>query len=180
MRLSHPVMRVPLIVRFPARSSLGEPGQRIEQIVRTADLLPTVLDVLGIEIPPGLDGVSLLPAIAEGAPLGLLAYGETGRSFKEADPEQKLPGIPGKARMLQGDRWKIVYRHDGSGPNFKLYDLDSDPEEREDVAARQPEVLAEMRAKLEGLMASDVEPATDYRDYTEDEIKVLRELGYVQ
>ena len=51
------LLRVPLIIRWPG----GTPRARIEDQVRTMDLFPTLLDTLALPVPPGLDGVSLMP-----------------------------------------------------------------------------------------------------------------------
>ena len=53
-------LNVPLIVRFPGDS----PAQRIGQPVQHADLLPTLLEYLGLEVPDTIQGRSLMPLIA--------------------------------------------------------------------------------------------------------------------
>ena len=49
-----------MLVRFPG----AVPAGRIANQVRTIDLLPTVLDAAGLEVPEGLEGHSLLPLIS--------------------------------------------------------------------------------------------------------------------
>lgn len=56
------VLRVPLLVASPGGRSAG---RVIDEQVRSVDLVPTLLDLAGLEIPPGLDGVSLR-ALIEG------------------------------------------------------------------------------------------------------------------
>jgi arylsulfatase A-like enzyme len=179
-RVNRSVLRVPLVLRFPEDWQRRHAGTRIPQLVRTADLAPTLLDALGRAIPPGLDGVSLLPALRGGTDLALTAYAESGREFVGVDPERALPGVPGKQRMLRSLRWKVVYRHDGEQPLYRLYDLETDPAEGTDVAARHPRVLAELRSALDGLMSSDVSPGKHTRAVTEEQARQLRALGYLQ
>ena len=68
------VMRVPLVLwgaKLPA-------GRRVGSLVRTVDIAPTVLDLLGAPPLPDIQGVSLRPLLAgDGDDLGLTAYGET-------------------------------------------------------------------------------------------------------
>src|SRR5262249_19604386 len=69
------VLRVPLIVRTPLA---GGRGRRIADVVRSVDVMPTVLDFLGIQQPEAVDGTSLVPAITAGsAPRDLETYAET-------------------------------------------------------------------------------------------------------
>jgi arylsulfatase A-like enzyme len=179
-RVDYTVMRVPLIVRFPADAAHGRPGLRVGQLVRSVDIAPTVLEMLGIEPPARFDGVSLLSVVDDGAELGLTCYGESGREFMGVDPELALPGIAGKQRMLRSQRWKIIYRHDGKTPIFRLYDLVEDPHEERDVGAEHPEELAELKAELESLMAGDQGSDEAETPLTPEQIEQLRTLGYVQ
>jgi arylsulfatase A-like enzyme len=64
------VLRVPLIVRAP-----GLPPRRVPSVVRLIDVMPTVLDLLGLPVPP-LDGVSLV-ATLNGQPADVEAYAES-------------------------------------------------------------------------------------------------------
>lgn len=54
--------RVPLLIRAPKRFGI-QPGTVLSQPVCLADLMPTVLDFAGIDIPPTVDGASLLPLL---------------------------------------------------------------------------------------------------------------------
>lgn len=56
------VMQVPLIVRAPT----AKPGTVVDAAVSLSDIMPTVLELAGLEIPPGMDGVSVSPALRGG------------------------------------------------------------------------------------------------------------------
>ncbi len=108
-RVDDAVMRVPLIVRLPRRHPDSSQGLSIGGLVRTVDIMPTVLHAVGAPLPQNLDGVSLLSVIG-GAPLPeLWAYGESGRSFVELDDERYLVGVEGKHRMVRSLDWKLVW-----------------------------------------------------------------------
>jgi len=64
-----PVSRVPLVMRWPAGAA--GPGRRVEDIVELIDIVPTVLEAVGIPVPPDVQGQSLLPALL-GEPLSRL------------------------------------------------------------------------------------------------------------
>lgn len=159
------VLHVPLIIAWPGRL----PPARVRGMVRTVDILPTVLDLLGLPTPGGLDGMSLLPRL-RGGPGGesppLLA--ETLLSA-EAEFGQFLPdgslASPGLRRLaVRTPRWKYVVatRHPlinytrqprvaaggDAPPREELYDLLADPGETTDVAASHPDVVQSLRHLL--------------------------------
>ncbi len=178
-RVDETVMHVPLVVRLPPAHPSARPGRRIDTVVRTVDILPTLLDAVGAPALAGLDGVSLLPAI-RGEPMAALwAYGETGRAFMGVDPERRIAGVAGKHRMIRTDDWKLVYKPGAEADGLRLYDLRVDPGERVDVSAEHPDVVARLRGHLDGILRSDGRTGGD-RAPSPDELERLRELGYVQ
>jgi hypothetical protein len=62
--LDEPNLMVPLVFSWPARLA---GGRRIGAQARTVDIVPTVLELVGLEVPASLDGVSLVPQL-EGRP----------------------------------------------------------------------------------------------------------------
>jgi choline-sulfatase len=110
------LIRTPLLIRYPPRF---HPGQ-VDVIAEAIDLLPTILETLGLPPRPELDGVSLLPTLA-GRPPGVPAY-----AVSEFLDDQ---------RALIVGRWKLLA---GAGGWRKLFDLQDDPQERNDLAARAP------------------------------------------
>jgi arylsulfatase A-like enzyme len=178
-RTDRGVLRVPLIIRFPKGLKTVRSGRRIAQLVRTVDILPTVLEAVGTQVPPGLDGVSLLPAVDDNIDLALTAYAESGREFVGVDPMRMLPGVAGKNRMFRDQRWKLTYRHDGTAPIYALYDLEADPNETTNVASHHTDVFRRMRSSFEQLLAADVSPDKVGKQLTSEQIERLRALGYV-
>jgi arylsulfatase A-like enzyme len=133
-----PVHRVPLVVRYPRGRVRGE-EQRYVQLV---DVLPTVLDVLGLPIPAFVQGSALPaahhPVIVEAAPNPRFVRMFGGRFAR---------GYEG----LYSDGWKLVSHSDGEA---ELYDLRNDPGERRNLAAAHPEEVARLRSVMEGYRAS--------------------------
>ncbi len=101
---------VPLIVRKPG---LAAPGSVRGQLTNLLDLLPTFCEACDIPIPAGVDGQSLIPAIAHDRPVREAVFSE----YYSA-------GIP--ERMIRTPRWKYVH---SDGDRHQLYDLEADPDE---------------------------------------------------
>ncbi|HZN04807.1 MAG TPA: sulfatase [Candidatus Polarisedimenticolia bacterium] len=176
--LYEPTVRVPLIVVAPGRLPAG---RKVETLGRTIDIVPTVLDLAGVDVPIGLDGVSLVAwARGESKEPGRPAYSESGRNFYPENPRQKVPGVAGKWRMMRDDRWKLLLIPDDPEPQWELYDLQADPGERRNVLAEHPTEADRLRRLLLAIVSRDPlsgdrgEPALP--DGLEDK---LRSLGYV-
>jgi hypothetical protein len=61
------ISRIPLIVHHPSHNSHA--GARRQALTQTIDLMPTFLDLFGIEVPPEVQGRSLIPLLAEDRPI---------------------------------------------------------------------------------------------------------------
>ncbi|MGQ9628210.1 MAG: sulfatase family protein, partial [Anaerolineae bacterium] len=178
-------IRVPLILRYPPALPRG---LQIKGFVQHVDLMPTMLELLGIEAPDSLDGRSLLPAISRGvADHRPLVYVE------EANTQRKVALRTERYKYICAPSEKEAFcRYCGKihGGVEELYDLARDPGETENLAETEPEVrrmLAEQLAKwqeaLERKDASEPElPAVEI-EFTEEEKRMveerLRDLGYM-
>jgi arylsulfatase A-like enzyme len=180
-RVDDVVMRVPLIMRFPPAATHGHAGERVPQLVRSIDIMPTVLATVGITAPAGLQGRSLLPAVDNGQELNLTAYGETAGEFVGVDDQVVAEGVAGKHRMLRTARWKLVYVPDGKAGVYRLYDMTGRGDD-EDVGVVHPDALAEMQAELDTILAADPRAGSRgpaKRPLTDAEKERLRALGYL-
>jgi len=122
------VTRIPLILR----STDLPQGRVIEQAVRTIDLMPTLLELAGLET-KGAMGVSLWP-LMEGRKLDLPVYSE---AMLYGSTKRAL--IDGALRIL----------YDSQGTHWKLYDLRNDPGETLDISSNDPAELENLRRELE-------------------------------
>jgi arylsulfatase A-like enzyme len=116
-------IRVPFLIQWPGAVA---PGSISEQPIAFWDMLPTLAEIGGGTVPPGLDGVSVMRAI-RGQPLGeRVLYWE----FHEG----------GFNRAIRFGDWKAI-QFGKDGP-IELYNLKSDSAETTDVAASHPDVIA--------------------------------------
>jgi arylsulfatase A-like enzyme len=135
-----PSIHEPLLVTGPDVRQ----GEVVDTPVSLVDLYPTFMDMARTRYedhahapgyPEDLDGESLMPQLTGDSPR------ERDWAFAEYNGDRVNTGT----YMLRRDRWKYIH-HEGYEP--RLYDLDADPWEVEDVAADSPEVISEMSELL--------------------------------
>jgi arylsulfatase A-like enzyme len=144
------VLRIPMVLQGPAVS----PGRRLEQTYQHVDLVPTLLDLMGL---PGLPG----------------AVGHS--HAKRLRSAKALPVTPrdiyalGRwVTALRSGRYKLILRaHQAQGivksgkrrhVPAELYDLEKDPDERWNLARHLPDVVARLRARLKRYVQQDRVP----------------------
>ncbi|HEY8074060.1 MAG TPA: sulfatase-like hydrolase/transferase, partial [Labilithrix sp.] len=116
-----PLIRVPLIVYVPGNAPRRVPVKRSE-----IDIAPTVMELMGVEAPPGeLRGVSL----------GADVFAAPDAEYAERDvlvdmPEGPYNGI--RRALITGKSPGMKLLHFG-GPNYNLYDLEADPGESKNL-----------------------------------------------
>jgi arylsulfatase A-like enzyme len=126
--------RVPFIIRWP--DGKLEPGKSVDHLTAHIDILPTLIDLCGLNAPKiAFDGTSLrnlLYTNGEGWPDRSLVV-ETQRVI---DP------VKWRHCAVMTDRWRLVNGRE-------LYAIKSDPKQTVDVAGQYPEVVECLRASYE-------------------------------
>ncbi len=142
--LYEPSLHVPLLVAFPGRVAAG---RVVTESVDNVDVLPTVLDLLAIEIPEDLDGRNLATAL-RGEPI------EASEGYAETLLPRLRFGGPERYSFRRGN-WKLLREiaPDGSRSE-RLFDLVGDPGERHDRAAALPAVRDALAAALDRRMSA--------------------------
>lgn len=130
-------IRVPLIARWPGRIP---PNRTSDLLSGFQDLLPTFASVAGAQYPDGLDGISMLAELTGNSP----AQPKHDYLYWEFS-EQK-----GK-RAVMRDNWKVVQRNVATDDPLplELYNLATDEAEQRDVAAQNPDIVAELRQLMD-------------------------------
>jgi arylsulfatase A-like enzyme len=131
------LIRVPLVVKFPGSR---DAGRRVRQQVQGVDIVPTVLQEMGIPLPSGLMGLPLQQTIA----------GKVG-------PRTALSEISHRGFVAHGVRTeKDKYVRRFSPDDDELYfDLVRDPREQVNVIASHPDRVRFLRARGEAAMSPD-------------------------
>jgi arylsulfatase A-like enzyme/Tfp pilus assembly protein PilF len=159
------VTHVPFVVRAPFSATRG---RRVADPVRSVDLMPTALDLLGVTPPAGIPGASLAPLMTGTPELGLDAYSEAMYPLHHYGWSD--------LRALRSGRYKVI-----DAPRPELYDIDRDPAEQTNLyetrRALGDRLIAQLRSLEDGftkteaaLPAGDVDPEARER---------LAALGYV-
>ncbi len=138
--LYEPILHVPLIVRHPGIPGLA--GRRYKQLIERVDLMPTLLDLAGVDYSElSLAGRSAAPLLrAPSTPWRELAYASSKRNLSSE------AGLELDERVVRDGRWKLhqyLYKE-----GFELYDLKEDPLETRDLAAERPAVASRLAFEL--------------------------------
>jgi len=136
-------IRTPFFARWPGRFPAGT---RLDTMAAHIDVLPTLCDLIGAEPPADrtIDGVSLRNLLTTGREQPVHEY--LFHQWTRVRPD------PDKNWAVHHGRYKLA--------NGKLFDLQADPGEQNDLAADHPDIVRSMRAAFERWFA-DV-TATDY------------------
>jgi arylsulfatase A-like enzyme len=162
---------VPLIIKFPSRRSTA--GVVVDEQVRLLDVMPTVFEDVGVEVPDSFEGRSLLP----------LVTGEDDAD-RPAYCESTLYGAQ-RIAWLEG-RYKYIHSWAGEGAETgELYDVESDPGETRDLSTASPEIAERLRGELLAFHRDLVRRAgamsrPSVVDMSPREVEKLKSLGYIR
>ena len=177
------LLHVPLVIH--GGSFTG--GGTVDDLVQLTDLAPTLLDEVGIDAPEFREqaqGRSFHPdADTEPRDRVVAEYMAPQPSMEAL--EKRVGDLPAHVyeydrslRALRTEEWKLIRGSDGSR---RLYHVASDPEESEDVADENPEVVSRLEGELDEWLDS-FEHAEHTGDVSmrEETRERLEDLGYLQ
>lgn len=126
--------RVPFILRWPAGQI--EAGKSVERLTAHFDILPTFIDLIGLEAPEiDFDGSSLRD----------LLYTD-GKMWPDralvVESQRVVDPIKWRKSAVMTDQWRLVN-------GTELYDIEADPKQAKDVVQEYPEVFKRMRAEYD-------------------------------
>lgn len=149
------LIHVPLLIKFPDQKFKGK---RIKGMVRSIDILPTLLQLLAIDIgirKEAIEGVSLLRGIQKG----------------KVDSTFALSQLGTNTSALQNDRFKIIAN--------QLYDLKNDPGEQKNIANENKKIRDKMHTSLQSYLKAKANAIETKSKVDEETLEELRKLGYV-
>jgi len=184
--LYHPLVHVPLLMRYP---KVVPQGMRIDKPVQLLDLHTTMLEVTGLsdKILPNVKGKSLLPLFSGGGDPERPVFAEYYRpSMRPLIREVEKLGYDPKTFRLKSVqiRDQRLIRYPGKE---LVFDIGTDPEEDHDLTAQNPELYQKLKAVLDQF-ALENPPAGDAPGNTMSAIPQmdaatkaqLDAVGYVQ
>lgn len=110
-----------LIVKVPDQKK----GKRIDQVVSSIDIYPTIVDLCGLQMPIKTDGKSLLPLLKN--PL---------TKWDNVSYGYFMNGI-----SMRTERYRLTKYFRKAEPTIELYDHQTDPNETRNIAAERPDVI---------------------------------------
>jgi len=181
------LVKVPLIVRYP---EIVPKNVRIKWLSQTVDILPTLLDIAGIKDQrywKTLHGYSLLPTLLENRLVRDFALIEYHTSIQQLyhmwrrHPEYDIRRLSYWIKALRTLKYKYIWYSNGRD---ELYDLENDPGETKNIAEENPDILKNLKKKLEQILLSIDQ--VDYgdiqriehrrRQFGEDSLKIFDRL----
>ncbi len=167
------LIRALLVIAGP---DLGIPARTVATPVSLVDVLPTLLDLVSVPIPEGLDGLSMARLLGSGAvepealPSRILFAHRMRRHGSDSGAEHLWAAL----RMP----FKLIVRS-GGGP--RLLDLSREPGKRADLADQRPDETAELSAALAGFQsAARLEGEQVEVEIDRETLESLKSLGYVR
>lgn len=162
MYLYDTTMRIPFIVKPP--KGLAEPVVESENTVSNADVTPTILGMLGYDVPEDLDGTDLSVFLGDKR----LARDPV---YMEAESARNRFGFAPERAMAHGPL-KLM-----DTPNPRLFDVVADPGETTNLVADKPDDVARLQKAHEAIQARRKD--ADGMGASPEVIAQLEALGYV-
>jgi arylsulfatase A len=148
-------LRVPLLARWPGKI---KPGKVIEQSCAAWDLLPTMADIVGVKLPPEVDGLSVSPALLDKKP-----ENHTFLYWAAA----------GSKQAVRFGEWKAI--QPGPDQPLELYNLTTDPGEQQNVASKNPHIVAQAEKYLKEAVSPKAKPSAGTTKDAEKPKKIMRQ-----
>ena len=126
-------LRIPMIVRWPGRIKAGVVSDHLWYF---PDVMPTLAELAGVDLPDNIDGISILPTL-----FGEQAAGHEQKMHKFLYWEHR-----GQTAVRMG-KYKAV--KPGKNKSFELYNLDTDISEHNNIADKYPDILEKMKTYAE-------------------------------
>ncbi len=184
--------RVPLVVAGPLIPQQG----KLDTPAALVDIMPTVLDLFGLQVPYPLEGRSLVPALRarRGGPAADQPAPEaedwSGRLIVGSNHNYRGRANHVEFYATRGATWKLIHgarpipiQPGGPTARFGLFRIDSDPHERQNVIAEHPDIAREMIGELlawrQGQRPYNVDETAGAAVQDPDQIRQLEAMGYL-
>ena len=134
--------RIPYMVRFPGKVT---PGSVSDLMLTNYDLMPTLADFIGTEVPEDKDGVSFLPTLLE-------------RPEDQQHHEWIIYASRLGPALVTTEGWKLRYIN--RTDSFQLYHLPSDYREENDISTDHPDLVTQLSGSMLNACDGDYQNGT--------------------
>jgi len=162
------VIHVPIII---AGTPVKTPGRIVQEMVSTMDIMPTVLETAGVSLPPNkMRGTSLWPLIRKNEYNARPFYSE----LEFADPDKIMMSVI-------KDNHKLIKTWDNGKEDVRLFDLNADPHEKNNLAPDKTDVVDELSPLLDDMLEKRKRYIQKAREshMPRENREMLKALGYV-
>lgn len=139
IRFDGEAIHVPLIIKIPYPKG----GREVKELAQSIDIMPTILDLLGIPIPYYAQGKSLLPLM---------------QNKKTIPVHEYIYGQNRKLAYLRSLKWKLIVDrsgiHQDRCDHDRFYNLKEDPKQLHDLRFTKPEAYRKLKRKIKEHMRS--------------------------
>ena len=165
------VIKVPLIIKYP--SSHPRKGVYLDR-VSLVDIVPTVLNLLNLPLPDGLQGITLFKDSSK-------VMSEIYRRYYKVPRKGEIFARELKVLFLDNYKYIKEYAEESKGQG-ELYDIENDPRELNNLIDIMPEKAKEMEMKLMEWLPRDESPPSAQKTTKFDKAieENLKSLGYIQ
>lgn len=177
--------RVPLGIVLSRSHPAYNPG-RCRDWVSLVDIVPTLFELVGRPVPPELqkqiEGRSLVPYMTGETTQPQPVFAECGHSFfPEQVRRRKMNTVAGRFRAVFLGDWKLIWTpFQTEDLAWELYKIDDDPHETVNLYTPDDPQAAALRNYLKKWYDLSADTGYEQRDISDTDLKILRELGYVQ
>ncbi|MBS3818803.1 sulfatase [bacterium] len=177
------LLKVPLIIKFPQGRFAGE---KIDSIVRLVDIMPTLLEELGIPYSDyELDGRSLIPFLEGKESQDRVFLADKGDNIVGSHIPQKISMNKGSKKLILNQEFNLQEKNFFTFPPpavepVEIYDLDKDPEEKQNIAD-QNSTLAHQIIKAINDLYEEAKKRKKFKAQIDKETEEqLKALGYIR
>lgn len=162
------ILKVPFIIRLPDRSD----ALVVSQQIRTLDIMPTILDLCSCPFPQGMEGASLAPL-----------WGKGDGAYDAAESLSEMWRQDRHIIAVRTEDYKYIW-NSRSPETPQLFDLQTDPGERQNIVAEQAEVARYFQSRVDAHLRRASEGQSTDRgaapQLDEEVLRRLRGLGYLE
>ena len=133
------VLHIPLVIEGP-----NLPAKKIGGLAQQIDILPTLLNLIGLRPTFPIEGKSLLPLINSNTPVNDYVY--AGSNFGPRIGNVTFD--KSKAESIRSLEWKLIKEKSKTGTHVELYNIKNDPQELQDLSTTDTAELGQLEQLL--------------------------------